>query len=59
MTAKTYNDKKTADPPFDFAQGRLFGDDMTPRKAKAAATANAGFLHSAAHDRIYGFFAGS
>jgi hypothetical protein len=32
MTTKKTTTKATADPPFDFAQGRLFGDDNTTNK---------------------------
>jgi hypothetical protein len=31
--------KTTADPPFDFAQDRLFGDDRKKGNSKAIATA--------------------
>jgi hypothetical protein len=40
MMAKTYNGKKTADPPFDFAQGRLFGDDN--KKSKSSGNSERG-----------------
>jgi hypothetical protein len=33
--------RTTADPPFDFAQGRLFGDDNQKGKANAKAKVKA------------------
>jgi hypothetical protein len=34
---RTGNGSATADPPFDFAQGRLFGDDNKKAKGNGSA----------------------
>jgi hypothetical protein len=45
-------------PKFDFAQGRLFGDDNQKEQANSNYKCNSemrGFLHSATHKSVNGF----
>jgi hypothetical protein len=50
MTTRKTKSKATADPPFDFAQSRLFGVDS--KKNKATATADPPF--DFAQGRLFG-----
>ena len=47
--------KDNADPPFDFAQGRLFGDDNQKGKDNGKCKMR-GSLHCAAHDETVSSF---